>query len=120
MMQGSYDHSLGVFQSLDQFCRRRWRQVQYLAKQFWQRWRREYLQTLQLRHKWHLVEPNLAIDDIVLLYDEHVPRGKWPLGRVVHVYPDDEGRVRQAEIRTITGTYCRPVTKLCKILPTQN
>ncbi|KAL4006299.1 tumor suppressor p53-binding protein 1 [Sarotherodon galilaeus] len=29
-----------------------WRRVQSLADMFWSKWRREYLHTLQLRHKW--------------------------------------------------------------------
>ena len=117
MLRGNFDNSApGVFQNSDQYCRKRWRQVQYLSEQFWRRWRREYLQTLQLRQKWQTVESNLAIDDLVLLYEEHEPRGKWPLGRVVDVFPDDQNLVRQVLARTAKGSYRRPITKLCKIL----
>ena len=119
MLRGNHDQPPGVFHDDDKFSRRRWRQVQYLAEQFWQRWRREYLQTLQVRQKWQNVEPNLAVDDVVLLYEKHEPRGKWPLGRIIQVYPDDQGKVRQALVRTGKGTYRRPITKLCKILPAQ-
>ena len=34
------------------YGKRRYRHVQYLAEQFWQRWHREYLHTLTKRHKW--------------------------------------------------------------------
>ena len=37
----------GEFSEADSLSRRRWRQVQYLAQQFWTRWRREYLRSLQ-------------------------------------------------------------------------
>lgn len=32
----------GVFKPDDQYVRRRWRQVQYLADLFWKRWPRKY------------------------------------------------------------------------------
>ena len=45
-----------------------------MADQFLRRWTKEYLQTLQVRQKWEDVRKNLAVDDMVLLYDEHLPR----------------------------------------------
>ena len=41
----------GVFQREDQYSRKRWRRVQHLACQFWDRWRKEFLQNLQGRSK---------------------------------------------------------------------
>ena len=40
------DLACGVFKREDNYARRRWRQIHYLADQFWIRWTREYLQTL--------------------------------------------------------------------------
>jgi len=62
-----------------QFCR----EVQFLANEFWQRWRREYLLNLQQRQKWQKVLQNLHINDIVILQDDNAPRCKWKLARVV-------------------------------------
>ena len=42
----------GSFSKQDPYSRCRWRQVQYLADVFWRRRLREYLLTLQKRHKW--------------------------------------------------------------------
>lgn len=42
----------GVFDRNDQYSRRRWRQVQYLANLFWTRWTREYIPLLQECQKW--------------------------------------------------------------------
>ena len=42
----------GVFAKEDTYCKRRWRQVQYMSDIFWKRWLKEYLPTLQLRQKW--------------------------------------------------------------------
>ena len=41
----------GKFVKEDIYCRRRWRRVQYLADQFWTRWRSEVLPILQKRAK---------------------------------------------------------------------
>ena len=41
----------GLFVKEDIYCRKRWRRVQYLADQFWIKWKKEYLPTLQERRK---------------------------------------------------------------------
>ena len=56
-----------VFQKADVYCRKRWRQVQYLANRFWECWRKEYLSIQQTRQKWNSLQPNLKVDDVVLL-----------------------------------------------------
>ena len=38
----------GIFSKDDMYCRRRWRQIQYLSNVFWKRWLSEYLPTLQV------------------------------------------------------------------------
>ena len=106
----------GIFTKDDQYSKKRWRQIQYLADQFWFRWGREYLQLLQVRPKWQTSEDNYNIDDIVLVHDENAPRGKWPLGKVVDIFPDRNNRVRQVLVKTATSTFRRPISKLYKIL----
>ena len=53
----------------DMYCRRRWRQVQYCADVFWQRWIKEYLPTLQKRFKWLEKQRNVQLNDVVLIAD---------------------------------------------------
>ena len=86
----------GKFQRADMYCCRRWRRVQYLANELWLRWRREYLQMLQFRQKWVQPKRNLAVGDIVISKESERTRNKWPLGKVVQVYPSDDGYVRKA------------------------
>ncbi|XP_072178274.1 uncharacterized protein [Diadema setosum] len=100
----------------DNYARRRWRQVQFLADTFWTRWRREYLPRLQERQKWATSQRNVHVGDLVLVVDEHSPRNVWPLGRVLQTWPDEKGFVRQCEVKTRTSILRRPVTKLCLIL----
>jgi len=56
-----------------------------------------------------------TVDDVVLMYDEHAPRGKWPLVRVV-IYLDRQCHVRQVFVRRSTGNVKRPTSKLCLVL----
>ena len=43
----------GAFMKLGLYYRRRWRYVHYIAEEFWHRWRKEFLQSLQTRQKWN-------------------------------------------------------------------
>ena len=105
----------GKFTKLDAYTRR-WRHVQYLAEQFWKRWLREYLPTLQFRGKWQERKPNLVEGELVLVAGENTPRKCWPLGRITQVYPGKDGLVRSAEVMTAwSGTLVRPVAKLCPL-----
>ena len=108
--------SPGVFSNSDMYSKHRWKQVQYLADQFWTRWSREYLQTLQTRQKWTTKRPNLRIGDIVLVCDKNLPRGQWNMGRVIDTSPDRHNVVRQALVKTSCSELRRPITKLCHIL----
>ena len=42
----------GVFQTPDLNCRKSWRLVQHISNEFWSRWTKEFLATLQDRQKW--------------------------------------------------------------------
>ena len=46
------------FQMEDLYTRKYWRRVQHLANEFWCRWRKEILLSLQERQKWHLQKRN--------------------------------------------------------------
>ncbi|KAK3709218.1 hypothetical protein QZH41_004582 [Actinostola sp. cb2023] len=85
----------GVFQHADLYSRKRWRRVQYLANEFWLRWKKEFLQTLQQRPKWIPTNRNMKIDDIVIIKEESQPRNRWQLARVADTYPGDDGLVRK-------------------------
>jgi hypothetical protein len=60
----------GIFVHQDLYSRRRRRRAQYLADQFWIRWKNEYLQSLQSRSKWNKRHSNLEVGDIVLMKDD--------------------------------------------------
>ena len=90
--------------------RKRWRKVQHLANEFWSRWNKEYLKSLQMRSKWMTERRNLAKNDLVMVMDERTARGDWPLGRVVETYPDDLGVVRTVLVKTRGAERVRPIS----------
>ena len=104
----------GIFQQEDVYCRKRWRQVQFLANTFWNRWRKEFLSQLQERQKWNAESRNFQVNDIVLVKDENMPRNQWPLARVTRAFPSPDGFVRkvQLHIPASKSELQRPIHKL--------
>ena len=84
----------GIFQDGDIYSRKRWKRVQHLANEFWIRWKKEYLLTLQNRQKWSKVRRDMSIGDIVIIKDDElVPCNKWQLARVFDTFPSADGFV---------------------------
>ena len=120
----------GVFLREDLYSSKRWQRVQHLANEFWNRWRREFLHTLQMRQKWAKPQRNLVPGDIVVIKDDHLPRNEWKLARVEQTLPSDDGFVRKVILAVGTRLLDnqgrrthdvqrleRPVHKLVLILP---
>ena len=120
----------GMFQSPDLYSRKRWRRIQHLANEFWSRWRKEFLLTLQQRQKWNYPRRDLAIDDVVIVKDDNLPRNCWQLARVSRTDVAKDGHVRTVQVvlgdpaltadgrRTRPLRYLeRPVQKLILLLP---
>ena len=51
----------------------RWRLVQQLKQEFWDRWSTEYLHTLQMRYRWKLKNPNVEPGTLVLIQEDNTP-----------------------------------------------
>ena len=73
----------GFFQKADVYCRKRCRAVQHLVNEFWDRWRKEYLTSLQVRSKWTQENRCFEANDIILVKDSDMTRNKWPMGRIM-------------------------------------
>ncbi|KAI7813336.1 hypothetical protein IRJ41_016654 [Triplophysa rosa] len=106
--------------------RQQWKQVQSLAENFWYRWRREYLPTLQSRRKWNSTHPNIQEGDLVLLKDNQSPRNNWPMALVSKVFPSTDGKVRKVELKVSKSgsgkdvKYLRPITAVILLLSKDN
>lgn len=94
--------------------RQRWKQVQSMAQQFWDRWLREYLPTLTTRSKWGQSTKNVQVGDLVMVIGNE-QRGKWSLGRINKVFPSRDGIIRKVEVNTKCGQYIRSLSKIAPL-----
>ena len=102
---------LGEFNSRDLY-----RQVQSLSNSFWDKWKKQYIPTLQPRRKWQTSKPNLQPGDVVLMKDCQSRRNEWPLGLVTKTFPSKDGITRKVELKTRrqgeNKLFLRPVGEL--------
>ena len=107
----------GNFESNDVYARRQWRRVQILADEFWRRWKKEFLASLQHRQKWNKIEYNVQVGDLVLIKEENVPRNEWSMGRVLETQADSKGIVRSVKLKTQNqDSLQRPIHKLVLLI----
>ncbi len=99
---------------------RQWRQVQSLANTFWNRWRKEYLTTLQNHRKWQNESSNLQAGDVVLLKSIQAKRNDWPMGIVLETIPGRDGRVRKVEAKVVKDgsakVFLRPISDVVLLM----
>jgi hypothetical protein len=89
----------GKFVNEDMYARKRWRRVQYLTEQFWNRWRKEYVANIAIRQRWHTPRRNMKCGDTVIVKAEDQPRSEWQLARIMETTIDDDGLVRKVKIQ---------------------
>ena len=110
----------GEYGASDLF-KQQWRQVQHLSNTFWDRWRKQFLPTLQARRKWQTSQPDVRTGTVVLLKDSQAPRNEWPFGLVTQVFPSKDGRVRKVEVKLTrqggTKLFLRPISEIVLLLP---
>lgn len=86
-------------------------------QQFWKRWSRCYLHSLQQCTKWRQSNvPEQLKDALALLHEDGTPPMQWKLGRVIETHPGPDGRVRVVTLRTRDGTFKRAVARI-SLLP---
>lgn len=95
----------------------RWQLLQQIVDRFWTKWSTECLQRFQARSKWLQPSHEIKEGSMVVVTDERYPPAKWPLARVTKLHPGPNGLTRVVTVRTTTGSYKRPITKVC-VLPT--
>ena len=109
----------GSFSAADVYCRKRWRRVQHISNEFWSRWRKEYLQTLQERNSWKKRRRNFRNGDIVIIKAD-TERNKWPIARVIEAYEDRHGVVRTVKLKVGNDNgkqeLVRPIAKIVLLL----
>ena len=92
--------------------RQRWRKVQDIISRVWRRWLKECVPALNSRPKWTSEFRDLKVGDVVLVVQPDTPSGRWPLGRIVEVYPGRDSHTRVAKVACGVNTLVRQITKL--------
>ena len=84
---------------------RRVKHLNSLLNHFWNRWRSEYLAELRESH-YHSTQktsdrkhPGLSVGEVVIVHDEHLPRGLWKLGRIQETLKGRDGQIRGAKVK---------------------
>jgi len=114
----------GSFDAADKFSRKYWKRVQHITNEFWDRWRKEFLTSLQTRQKWNKVTRNFTIGDIVLL-KEQTDRNEWKMARIVNTEQDQDGMVRNVSVKVNVESTSkqeilrRPVVKIVLLVESE-
>ena len=92
--------------------RSRYKYIQYISSQFWEKWISMYLPTLNVRSKWRQTSRNIKIGKLVLLREPGMPRNVWPLAIVDKVFVSKDGHIRSVLLRTRVSKLHRPITQI--------
>uniref|UniRef100_A0A0M3IF98 Integrase catalytic domain-containing protein n=1 Tax=Ascaris lumbricoides TaxID=6252 RepID=A0A0M3IF98_ASCLU len=91
----------------------------YVLDDFWRRWRDEYLLSLREQQKMEHLNPRNAVvrepevGEVVIIYEEIVPRGQWKTGIITCINRSEDNQIRKVVLKTITGENLeRPINHL--------
>lgn len=90
---------------------RRQRYLARLRQNLANRWKNEYLVTLQRVNK-HGDAPELEIGQLVLVHNDKKPRSQWPLAEIIELCPGVDNILRVVKVRTATSEFYRPVQRV--------
>ena len=82
---------------------------------FWDKWSREYLLEQQRRTVWDRSRKDFRVGELVVVQENGVAQGRWPLAIVTEVVRGRDSRVRSLHLRAKGSTYHRPVCKVVKL-----
>ena len=93
----------------------KYKHLEKVINEFWDIWRRDYL--LELRQLQKINKSKGAkpkVNDIVIIYEENIPRQLWKLGRIVDIYKSNDGRECGAKVKVgkTNKLIDRPLNKL--------
>ncbi|KAL7293526.1 hypothetical protein TKK_0012969 [Trichogramma kaykai] len=100
--------------------RKQWQLAQQFADACWSPWLKSYLPTLVPRKKWFSSDIALKTGDLVLILDDSAPKNLWRKGVIIKTFPEPDGEICSAEVKTYTRILVRPTRKLVKFAEVQN
>ncbi|GFV80733.1 reverse transcriptase domain-containing protein [Trichonephila clavipes] len=83
-------------------CLSQWQKLTKFVLFIWRKWRLDYLNNLQARHKWQFEKENVTPNSMVILKDENLPC-KWTMGRILEIVKGSDGKVRVVKVETPQG-----------------
>ena len=91
--------------------------LNHVLNHFWKRWRTEYLSNLREVHA-HVSRRSpgasnsqISIGEIVIVKNEHLPRGLWKLGIVQQIMKGQDGLTRAAVVRVASRDQQQSILK---------
>lgn len=94
-----------------------YQKLQLHVQKFWSHWRTEYLQELQKDTQNFKQNDQITPGRMVIVVDEMQAPIRWPLARIVAVYPGEDNITRVVTLRTARGIITRPTAKICLLPP---
>lgn len=95
----------------------RYELLQKIISDFWCKWSKDYLNTLQQRNKWQVNSAsNVSVGDLVMIKEDNIPPQCWPMGRIINLHPGSDGVVRVVTVKTAKGDFKRALNQVA-ILP---
>ena len=86
-----------------------------IQDELWKRYLKEVVPTKNFTNrKWLKNTASLDLGDVCVLIEPSL-RGRYPLGRIVRVFPNRDGRVRVADVLVGKKVYRRSLTRLVKL-----
>ena len=89
--------------------------VNRLLQHFHNRWRKEYLTELRMKHHHqssYKCRGDVEKGDVVIVENEKMPRHLWKLGRIEELITSKDGKIRGATVKTEQSSIQRPIQKL--------
>ena len=92
-----------------------WQHLTQLKQNFWKRWNQEYINELNIRHKWHSGNHDLNVGSMVVIKEKNVPSMHWILGRITNTHPGNDKVIRTVTVKTANGEFVRSVKSLAPL-----
>jgi len=92
-----------------------WQHITKVRQDFWARWYLEYLNELQVRHKWTKEGTQVKVGTMDVIKDKRLPCTQWITGRIIRLDPGHDGITRTVSIKITAGEIMRPIRSLCPL-----
>ncbi|GFU16168.1 integrase catalytic domain-containing protein [Trichonephila clavipes] len=96
-----------------------WQKLTKFVQFIWRKWRLDYLNNLQARHKWQFEKENVTPNSMVTLKDENLSPCKWTMGRILEIVKGSDGKVRVVKVKTpqvaVNASLVRPNSQAAQL-----